>query len=145
MTVKKLSLKMDRELKNIYIGLFRKELESPEKWEQYSMVTNDDKYRSPVINDNGIYFVTLNKLPVSERTDYFYVYQIKDSSNYKVCIIKISFWDFKTQRMLERLFKFMPHKQEWLIVQQTTKILKSALGTQYDRLVKITKIKKKIG
>ena len=136
--MEELSLKVDPEVEKVYIKLLRKSLEHPENWEWFN--SWHDQCCSPRINDNGIYFLTANK-----STSSFYVYRKSSMGNYeKIHDIKISFWDFRTPRLLGNLFSFIPHKKEWEAAQKTTKTLKELLGIEFDRYAKLMKIKKKL-
>ena len=134
-----LSLKIDREVEKVYIKLLRKSLEHPEKWNVFNEWYRE--YYSPDINDNEVYFITNSKYDNEVK---FYVYHHTVNGNKKIHEIKISFWDFKTPRLLRKLYRFMPHKEEWTEAQKTTKTLKELLGIEFDRYAKLMKIKKKL-
>ena len=134
-----LSLKVDREVEKVYIKILRKSLEHPEKWSTYDQWNKE--YSSPDINDNEVYFITGDQY---HYRSLFYVYRHIPNGNKKVHEIKISFWDFKTPRLLRKLYRFMPNKAKWTVAQNTTKTLKELLGIEFDRYAKIMKIKKKI-
>lgn len=136
-----LSLAVDPELEKIYTKLLRKELEHPENWTVYDHFSNE--YCSPTINDGGVFFVTAGRSYNYEGI--FYVYQkYPNGGQHKIHEIKLTFWDFKTPKMLRVLHYFMPNKEKWVETQNTTKTLKSLLGIEFDRYAKIMKIKKKI-
>lgn len=134
--MEELSLHVDKEVEKVYIKLLRKELEHPEKWENFSGWNN--QYQSPKINENDVIFVTLGTSYACTTAIYVY------SKGYKLHEIKFPFWDFKTPKMLGQLHKFMPHKKTWVEAQKTTKSLKDLLGIEFDRYAKIMKIKKKL-
>jgi hypothetical protein len=136
-----ISLVVDKNLEKVYTRLLRKALEHPEEWKIFDHWKDD--YCSPTINDHGVFFVTVGKSYNFEGS--FYVYKQHPNGNHtKVHQINISFWDFKTPKMLRTLHYFMPHKKEWEEAQNTTKTLKELLGIEFDRYAKIMKIKKKI-
>jgi hypothetical protein len=135
-----LSLNVDREVEEIYIKLLRKSLEHLEEWCVFSSYHKE--YYSPDINENRVFFVTVGGYNYDSK---FYVYQRSPSGlNNKIHEIKLSFWDFKTPRLLKSLYKFMPNKEKWTESQKTTKTLKELLGVELDRYAKIMKIKKKM-
>lgn len=133
-------LSVDREVEKVYIKLLRKSLEHIEEWETFEHYSN--KYKSPYINDNGVYFVTdgssYNPLGI------IHIYVKNGSSNHELHKINISFWDGKTRKMLKKLNKFMPNKNKWEKSRNITNKLKELLGIEFDRYAKIMKIKKKL-
>ena len=130
--------KVDNHIEEIYKDILIKMLKQPEKW-----YTDDQYYKSPFINkESQIKFVTKSYVLESSRTDSIDI--CKGDYNTSIHELKISFWDFKTRNLLEKLFNYWANKEDIDRCNKTSKTLKDLLGPEMNRYIKLSKIRKKL-
>ena len=135
---------VDKHIEKVYLNILRKMLKSPEKW-----IDDNDEYLSPFVNkDNELRFKTRDRLLTMSREESIYIRK-RDfdsilSSTTTIHEIDISWYDFKTRRLLNRLFNYWGKKEEYERAEKTTELLRTSLGKEMDRFLKLTKIKDKI-
>lgn len=135
----KVILDIDKETKDIYLNILRNLLENQENWKVLSSYHN--QYYSPKISeDSSVYFMT----PYSNTSFINSKIDIKDGNNNILYTLKISWWDFKTRRLLNKLHMFMQVKDEWTEFRKKDEILRKSLGSNMDRFLKLSKIRKKL-
>ena len=134
----KVILDIDKETKDIYLNILRGLLETQEKWVnvQYSY----KEFQSPHISDDSeIFFKTCTSLGDFDSSQI----DIYNKSSL-IYTLELSFWDFKTRKLLKRLKRFMDVKDKWKKARDTDEILRKSLGANLDRSLKLSKIKKKL-
>lgn len=131
---------VDPELEKIYRGILRKLLETPEEWKKREW--DSSQYVSPNINDeSNLHFITHS----NNREEYLEKIKIVDKGDNTVHELPINGWSNKEIRnLMKRMYRFMEHRNDWLKSQKANKTLKEGLGTTFERLQKLLKLKKKI-
>jgi hypothetical protein len=66
------------------------------------------------------------------------------SSTTTIHEIEISWYDFKTRKLLDRLFEYWGKKEEHERVNKTSELLRTSLGAEMDRFLKLSKLKDKM-
>jgi hypothetical protein len=127
---------VDPELEKIYRNILKKLLETPQDWKRQ---WDSSQYASPKINDESdLCFITFS----STNDNYLKKIKIVDHTGNIVHELPLNNREIKN--LMKRLYRFMTHYGEWLESQKANKILKEGLGTAFERLQKLLKIKNKI-
>lgn len=130
---------VDKDLEKIYIGLLKKILIDPEKWEKKNY--DNSQYISPCINEESkLHFNTHS----NRDGDYLSNIKIIDVNRDIIYELPISRYDRETRKLMKRLYRFMEHQNDWIKSQKINKILKESLGAGFERAQKLLRIKKKI-
>lgn len=131
---------VDKHIEGIYFDILRKMLENPDDWTNESEYSNR-VWKSPYINkDDDIRFMTISAILTFSRTDSIEIYK----GVTKIYELKIPWTEFKIRRLLNKLYDTKLIQDEAKVCEDTSNMLKQALGTRMERYIKLSKIRKKI-
>jgi len=129
---------VDRSIEKVYIDLLKKELEHPENWE---FIEGNSYYASPYINKETKTRFVSNSVTMKEGfSESMNIY-----SGYKnIHTLNFKWWNFKIISKIIILKKYFDNKEEIDSFQRKSEMLKSMLGTEIQRSLKLKKIKDKL-
>jgi len=87
-------MKVDKELKKVYLELLKEMLLTPEKWKSSDVVYT---FTSPYINKE-----TKIQFKIEHDMNNFEVFIYKN--DYRIYELKISWWDFKTSILIHSMY-----------------------------------------
>lgn len=129
---------IDKHIEGIYLDILRKMLENPDNWIE-GEIYNKRCYSSPYINkDEKLKFLTLSNILSMSRDKSIEIYK----DEHKIYELKIPRKEFKIRKLLNKLYDQKQNEEEIKTCQETSNMLKEALGKKMERFIKISKLKK---
>jgi hypothetical protein len=127
---------VDRSIEKVYINLLKKELEHPENWE---WINGNSYFASPYINKETKTRFVSNAVNMKDRFPLSMNIYLSGS---EVHTLYFKWWNFSIIKKILLLKEYFVNKEENDLFQQKSEMLKNMLGTEIERSLKLSKIRK---
>lgn len=121
---------IDKDLKRIYLRIFRNCLKSPNIWGGETYFICYPEGLSDIRLDTG-----------NKNSKYYNIFEIRNN-NGTIFTMKIKFYDLRTKYLLYQLKIYMKNKDHYKHIENANNILRKSLGIKYERLNKLNELKK---